>query len=75
MPIRPYLNGIAFDPETIEVLGAAFERALQSLRLADRSDLATELLAKKMIEVAQQGERDPERLCERTLQGFRAQGP
>ena len=74
MPIRPYLNGIAFDPETIEALGVAFEKALQSLRLVDRTDLATELLAKKMIEVAQQGERDPERLCERTLQGFRPRG-
>jgi hypothetical protein len=73
VPIRSYLNGIAFDPETIEVLGVAFDKALQSLRLVDRTDLATELLAKRMIEVAQQGERDPERLCERTLQRFRTQ--
>jgi hypothetical protein len=45
MPIRPYLDGLKFDPETIRVMGLAFEMALVALRLADRGDLAHEVLA------------------------------
>ena len=32
MPIRPYLDGHRFDPETVRLLGIAFETALQALR-------------------------------------------
>jgi hypothetical protein len=41
---------------------------LRALRLADRADPATEIIAKKIIELAQQGERDPARLRERAIQ-------
>jgi hypothetical protein len=46
---------------------AAYEDALRVLRLADRQDPITELVAKKVIEAAQLGERDPMRLCEKAL--------
>ena len=45
-------------------MGLAFEMALVALRLADRGDLANEILAHKIIELAKAGECDPERLCE-----------
>ena len=32
MPIRAYLNGEGFDPETVRLMGLAFEMALASLR-------------------------------------------
>ena len=37
------------------------------LQLANRQDPITELVAKKIIDVAQLGERDPKRLCEKAL--------
>jgi hypothetical protein len=46
----PHLKGQKFDPETIRVMGLAFEMALVALRLADRGDLANEILAHKIIE-------------------------
>ena len=72
MPIRPYLDGQKFDPETIRVMGIAFEMALVALRLADRGDLANEVVARKIINLAKAGERDPERLCEAMMKEFRA---
>jgi hypothetical protein len=39
------------------------------LRLADRADPATEV-ARKIIELAQQGERDPIQLSERAIQAL-----
>jgi hypothetical protein len=51
------------------VLVGAFEEALRELRLMDRKDPATLLVAKRIIELAQKGERDPTRLRERALNG------
>ena len=50
----------------------AFEDALRELKLVDRSDPLTEIVAKKMIEIADEGERDPIRLKDRTLQALRS---
>ena len=44
-----------------------------SLRLADVSDPLNKIVAEKIIELAQAGERDPNGLCERTLSFFRVQ--
>ena len=75
MPIRPHLNGQRFDPKTIRVMGLAYEMALVALRLADRGDLANEVLAHRIMDLAKGGERDPERLCEGVLEEFRAPPP
>lgn len=72
MPIRGALQTHAFGPEDIKIITAAFEDALRELKLVDRSDPLTEIVAKKMIEVAAQGERDPLRLKDRTLRAVRA---
>ena len=48
----------------------AFEEALRELRLVDRTDPATLLVAKKIIALAQQGERDPIRLREGAVKGI-----
>jgi hypothetical protein len=71
MPIRRYLDGHKFDAETIRVLGIAFEMARVAMRLADRGDLANQVLADKIIELAKAGERDPERLCDGVVVAFR----
>ena len=68
MPIRSHLNGQRFDPETMRLMGLAYEMTLISLRLVDRGDIANNVVAQKIIELAKSGERDPERLCEAVVQ-------
>jgi hypothetical protein len=63
LPITPFLKGQAFDPEATRAMGVAFDKARQALGLADRTDRATEIVAALIIESAQTGERDPDRLC------------
>jgi len=46
---------------------AAYEAALQLLKLVDRTDPLTEMVAKKIIEIFRNGERDPPHLCARAL--------
>ena len=61
MAIYRLLQNSAFVPEDIGRLVAAYENCLRILNLSDRSDPITELIAKKVIEVAQTGMRDPAR--------------
>jgi hypothetical protein len=46
---------------------AAYEGALRALRLKDRTDPVTELIAKKIIEITRSGERDPPHICARAI--------
>jgi hypothetical protein len=68
MPIRAFLDGHSFDGETVRLMGIAFEMALGSLRATpDHADPVREAVARKIIELAKAGERDPERLCDGAL--------
>jgi hypothetical protein len=60
-----------FGPDTIAVLATAFEDTLHYLRLLDRSDPAVTIVAKRIIELARQGERDLIRLRDDAIQSFR----
>jgi len=55
---------------TIAVMVTAFEDALHELRLTDRADPATELVARKVIELAERGERDPARLRDQVVRSL-----
>src|SRR5262249_2616918 len=70
MPITPFLDGTKFDLQAKRVMGVAFEMARVALGLADRGDLATEIIAKRIIELAKAGERNPDLLCEGVLKGI-----
>ena len=67
MPITPFLNGRYFDADTKRVMGLAFEMTCVSLRLADGSDPICNIIAEKIVALAQKGERDPNELCMITL--------
>jgi hypothetical protein len=61
----------AFGPDAIAVLAVALEDTLRQLRLVNRNDPAVTLIAKRIIELAKQGERDPMRLRDQAVQSFR----
>ena len=65
VPIRAILeNDHAFGPEDVAYLTAAFEAALTQLGLVDRGDPLTTVVAKAIIQLAKEGERDPKKLCD-----------
>jgi hypothetical protein len=55
MPIRPFLAGRAFQPETITDMSAALERTCATLGLKMMDDPATRLIAQKIIELTERG--------------------
>ncbi len=74
MPITPFLKNQAFQPELIRAMGVAFESACARLGLSRSEDRATEMVAAKIIQFAQQGESDPDTLCRRVLHDFNVDG-
>jgi hypothetical protein len=60
----------AFGPEDLKALTSAFEASLVALRLADRTDPAVLLVAKRVIALAKTGDRDPIRLRDEVVKSF-----
>ena len=54
-------------PEEISRLEAAYEQTLRTIGLKDRGDPITEMIAKKIIEIAQTGVRDPAEISTLTI--------
>jgi hypothetical protein len=74
MNVRELGREGAFDPETIQVMSAAFERAWASLQCScapfaadDYSDRAREILGKHIIRAARAGSRDERHLGDGAL--------
>ena len=63
-------QGLAFDPEAVAQLDIAYHAVLGQLGLVDREDGATLTVAKRIVDLAAQGERDPERLTAATVKTF-----
>jgi len=74
MPMAKLLSSRAFDPETTSLLGAAFDKAWQTVQTsgsplaAEKHAAATrEILAKKILAAGHRGERNMNRLVEEAL--------
>jgi len=69
MSITPYLGDLDVNPETKRVLGVALEMTRVSLGLAD--GFADGIIAKRIVERAKAGERNPHLLCGGALEELR----
>jgi hypothetical protein len=62
MTIYRMLKGSPLEPELIRSLEAAYEKTLRKIGLVDRDDPITEMIARKIVEIAQTGVQDPAQL-------------
>jgi len=60
-------DGGVFGPEDIAVMATAFDGLLADYKLVDRNDPIVTMLAKLVIEIVRNGERDPERIRQEVL--------
>ena len=72
-------QSVVFDPETLRVVAAAFDDAWASVtaggdKLDGNAEAVRELLAKHIMEMAQEGEFDQRRLCDGALMHLRTEG-
>jgi hypothetical protein len=71
---RLIANG-SFGPDEIEVMTAAYEGALIDLRVANRQDPITELIAKSIVHVTATGERNPVLIRARAINALGVRRP
>ena len=63
MAARPMFGNLAFEPTDIEAMTRALEAACVVLRLSKREETLRQIVARKVVECASTGERDPQVLC------------
>ena len=70
MAIYRLLQHSAFTPEAIAPIVAAYEDCLRILKLTNRADPFTEIIAKAIFQIAQTGVRDPVQLRDLALKNI-----
>ena len=71
MAVYRLFKNKAFEPEMIAAMTRAYTEVCGTLGVSDRNHSEANAVAKKVIEFAQRGERDPIRLRECVLQALR----
>ena len=67
MPINQLLKDSKINRDDVELLAAAFRLALHELQLLDRNDPVCDIVARKVIETAKYGARDPRETASRAV--------
>jgi hypothetical protein len=74
--ILPFIPaGVDFDPETLAIIGAAFDKARAKFDRREHADVTIDVVARQIITLATGGEHNADRLCERALAIFGLQLP
>ena len=60
----------SFDPQTLVLLEAAFDEAWLTLKAIGNTTVKPDELARSVLRLAMEGERDPERLHDEALEGL-----
>jgi hypothetical protein len=68
--IIPFLKDGSFDPDTTRAMGEAFDKARKLLHDRGQPAMVQEIIAKRIIDIARTGERDPEKMCKQALAAF-----
>ena len=68
------MDSIGERPPCGEIMSAAYNGVCKALNLADRNDPLTALVAKKIVELASRGERNPDWMCREALKALGAAG-
>jgi hypothetical protein len=63
-------HGSSFDPLTLVIIEAAFDEAWLTLKTVGNSTVRPDELARSVLRLAMEGERDPVRLHDGALEGL-----
>ena len=66
----PSFRKAEFDPATVQIIAAAFEKARKSLHDRGQPQIVRDVITARMIAAVKAGERDSDRLCEIALEAL-----
>jgi hypothetical protein len=68
--VAAFFDGISFDAEATSAMGNAYDQVIRSLHDNGQPQVAREIIARRIIEIAKAGERDVEQMRRKTLASF-----
>jgi hypothetical protein len=72
MAVYRLFRNKAFEPEAVTMMTGVYDGVCEALQLNSDDALEADAVAKKVIEFAQRGERDPARLRDSVLEALRS---
>jgi hypothetical protein len=67
-----YFQDLYFDPDEVTAVNQAYDLACQTLQNIGQLEVDREIIAGRILEAAESGERDAHKLCERAIHGLTA---
>ena len=68
--IADFVGSVTYDPEAVQAMSLAYDAVLKELHDRGQPEMVREIIAKRIIELAAIGEREPQRLCDTVLSEF-----
>ena len=68
----PRFQNCALDPEELTAMKQAYDLACRTLQNIGQLEVDREIIARGILRVAESGERDADKLCERAIHGLTA---
>ena len=65
--VSPNIWGSAFDSETMRIMGEAFDMIINALPQTGQPALVRQVVANRIIEIVEKGEREPNAIARRAL--------
>src|SRR5258708_24264910 len=69
---NPLFEYLSFDPEEETAVNQAYDLACQTLQNIGQLEVDREIIARGILQAAESGERDVNKLCERAIHGLTA---
>jgi hypothetical protein len=66
-PIADFIGNTTYDADAVRVMSVAYDTVLKELHDRGQPAIVQEVIAKRIVELAAIGERNPKRLCETVL--------
>jgi molybdopterin-biosynthesis enzyme MoeA-like protein len=63
-------SGAVFDCRMTAAMGEAYDKACRSMQDWGQPEIMKKTIAKRIIEVAQRGESDPDQICDQALKSL-----
>ena len=60
----------SFDPEEVIAMNQGYDLACQTLQHIGQLEVDREIIARRILQAAESGERNADRLCERAIHGL-----
>jgi hypothetical protein len=67
-----FFQDLPFDPEAVTAVNKAYDLVCQTLQNIGQPEVDREIIAARILQAAESGERDANKLCQRAIHGLTA---